>query len=403
MMMKVWSWLLVACFFACAAPKTVVARTLSLPSVAGWDVWASFNDKTKAFENCSALATYRSGVGLIFMLDSNFGWLIGLIGGSIRATEGVNYDFIFKIDDGRVYNYRSIGVGNNFMAVKLADSVDLFNEMRRGRVLYTKAGNEFVQFRLDGSARMLGSLVECVKNKGRVDQIPPTSTQAPPSAARPAASSGSNPAPRGGVQTGSGFFISSRGEGITNAHVVDGCRSAVISGFGPAKIIARDTTNDLALLQIAGESKTPFARLRRKSLQLGETVYVMGFPLAGHLDNGLNFTSGLVSSLAGMGNDSRLLQFTAPIQPGNSGGPVVDNAGLVVGVIQSKLDEVAALKESGSLPQNINFGVKVGLLVNFIQANGSSLVEVDSSPPIEATAVATDGRGFTFQVKCTTE
>lgn len=381
------------------------ARTIRRYDVSGWDVSATANDKTGKFSSCIASARYNSGVQLLFLIDEHFNWFVALGGQRINVINGRNYDFIFRIDDGLIQKYNSKAIGNDMILVSLNDDVSLFNEMRRGRTLFTKVGNDFVSFNLDGSSRMLTELALCVKNKGRAVVPPPlgpgtASSSDSPSRASGAPSSGSK---RGSINTGSGFFVNGQGDGITNAHVVAGCTSATISGYGLARIVARDVSNDLALLKLATPTVTPFANMRRKPLQLGESVYVMGFPLAGQLDNGLNFTSGLVSSLAGMGNDARLLQFTAPIQLGNSGGPIVDNSGLIIGVIQSKMSEIASLRDSGSLPQNLNFGIKADLAANFLRANGSFSTEIDNQSPRDATMIASEGRKYTFQIKCTVE
>lgn len=215
-------------------------------------------------------------------------------GSKIRVIPGQYYDFIFRIDDGIIQKYSAKAIKNELIIVSLDDDALLFNELRRGSRLYAKVGNEFITFNLDGSSRMLAELAFCVKNQGRaVAQSPPnqvvTSPADSPSRASGAPTSGSK---RGTISTGSGFFVNAQGDGITNAHVVSGCSSATISGYGAARIVARDVSNDLALIKLTTTTTTPFAIVRRKPLQLGESVYVMGFPLAGQLDNGLNFTSG---------------------------------------------------------------------------------------------------------------
>jgi len=197
--------------------------------------------------------------------------------------------------------------------------------------------------------------------------------------------------------------VTDDGVGLTNAHVVAGCREASVTGFGGATIVARDTANDLAAIRLRSPTRTVPVMFRRKPLQLGEAVYVLGFPLAGQLDNGLNFTNGLVSSLAGAGNDARHLQTTAPIQPGNSGGPILDKSGALVGITRAKLNEFVALERSGSLPQNINFGIKADLAASFLRANAIEPNEGGPGPDLEPTDIASNGRTFTFQIICKVE
>lgn len=367
-------------------------------TVAGWDIGVHANG-AGGFGSCVATGNYTNGLTLHFMIDAALQWYIGVGTPDARLNYRSEVEVAFTIDNSEIYYYRGIYTDRLIM-VRLTKEAQIFHGFRRGRQLKIVVVDRAETFNLDGTSRMLMALASCVDSQGQTIATPQLAAAPKPKAAAPA------PGPErrsndAALATGSGFFVSSGGVGITNAHVVEGCESARITGFGKARIVARDEPNDLALVQLAEPAITPAAKLRRKPLQLGETVFVMGFPLAGQLDNGLNFTSGLVSSLAGMGNNSRMLQFTAPVQAGNSGGPVVDNSGLVIGVAQSKMDDVAALKESGSLPQNINFGIKADMIANFMRANGAEPIELESQPTREATTVASDGRGYTFQITCT--
>lgn len=206
-----------------------------------------------------------------------------------------------------------------------------------------------------------------------------------------------------GSNFGSGFFVRVEGTGITNAHVVHGCTSATIDGYGRARITARDKTNDLALVQLAEPKRIEAVQFARRSLKLGEFVYALGFPLPGIIDNGLNFTGGQVSSLSGLGGDTRHFQLSAPIQPGNSGGPVVNTSGQVVGVTRARLDDVATLEASGALPQNVNYAIRSDIAASFLRANGIDPSESESAAKLDPTDIATAGRGYTFQIRCTVE
>ena len=223
--------------------------------------------------------------------------------------------------------------------------------------------------------------------------VPPRSHPAPPS----------QPAPQQTrIQTGSGFFVTASGMGITNYHVIEGCSVVEVVTYGEAEIVAADRTNDLALIRLKAQKPTKPVLVRRGPPRLGEAIFAMGFPLAGALDNGLNFTSGVVSSLAGIENDARILQFTAPIQPGNSGGPLVDQTGALIGVVRAKLNDMATLKAIGSMPQNVNFGIKTDMLASFLAANQAEPEMADAGRRDLPTAeIAALGRETTFQVRCT--
>ena len=162
-----------------------------------------------------------------------------------------------------------------------------------------------------------------------------------------AAAAARQKAPAEPVSSGSGFLVSRDGGVVTNHHVVDGCAKVTVIYAGTshdAAVRAVDADDDLALLEAlpdTGEATT-FSESPRASL--GEAVTVAGYPLHGLLSKELNVTSGNVSALAGLGDDAKRLQITAPVQPGNSGGPLLDGAGNVVGVVVSKLDAVRAAK-----------------------------------------------------------
>ena len=139
---------------------------------------------------------------------------------------------------------------------------------------------------------------------------------------------------------------------------------------------------------------------RSKPMQLGESVYVLGYPYSGMLDNGVNFTSGMVSSSAGMDNDSTRFQITAPVQPGNSGGPVLDQAGNLLGVVVARMSDMATIAQTSTVPQNVNFGIKGEVAASFLRANGVMPATTGDSPAALATQVAASGSASTAQIVC---
>ncbi len=159
---------------------------------------------------------------------------------------------------------------------------------------------------------------------------------------------------------------------VTNAHVVEDCRSARIrpGGGAPAlaRIVARDAANDLALLET--DMRPSKVATIRPAARLGESVAVFGFPLSSVLASSGNFTLGNVTALAGLGDDTRFLQISAPVQPGNSGGPLLDENGNVIGVVTSKLNAVRTLARTGDIPQNVNFAIRASALTASSKADG---------------------------------
>jgi S1-C subfamily serine protease len=137
-----------------------------------------------------------------------------------------------------------------------------------------------------------------------------------------------------------------------------------------------------------------------RGVRLADNVVVAGFPLSGLLSSGLNVTTGAVSALAGPGDDRRLIQITAPVQPGNSGGPLLDASGNVVGVVVSKLDAVAVASVTGDIPQNVNFAISLGTLQAFLDANSIDYQTRASSAPKSNADVAEVARAATVQIEC---
>jgi len=373
------------------------SSTIASFDVRGWHIEALKADDTGEFYSCIASSDYRSGMTLAFMISDEFAWSLALLDVPFPLKKDQKLDVAFQIDGGRVHQ----GVGStskskDFVFIPLADNRSLFEEFRQGRLLRIKVAGRISGFELDGTAAMLAALLDCAgryRNSPKAAPPPQVSAKQDKPAGQPAPSAK-------GTSAGSGFFVTADGVALTNAHVLEGCTDAVIASYGAARIVVRDEVNDLALLKLISPAATTPARFRRKPIMLGETAFAMGFPLAGQLDNGLNFTSGIISSLAGPGNDTRALQLTAPIQAGNSGGPIVDNAGLVVGVTQAKLSEVAAIRAGGAFPQNVNFGIKADLATNFLRANAIDPQDSESGEQQPTVNVARDGRAYTVQVKC---
>ena len=172
------------------------------------------------------------------------------------------------------------------------------------------------------------------------------------------------------ASSGTGFFVTREGHLVTNHHVIEGCTSVQIKPVDgspvPARIMARDTANDLALLK-ADHAAAKVATIR-PGVRLGETVAAFGFPLNSVLASSGNFTLGNVTALAGIGDDTRFLQISTPVQPGNSGGPLLDENGNVVGVVTSKLNALKTVAAIGDLPQNVNFAIKSGALATFLES-----------------------------------
>lgn len=210
-----------------------------------------------------------------------------------------------------------------------------------------------------------------------------------------AAASATNQSP---TSSGTGFAVSADGLILTNRHVIEQCKVIAVEGWGTATLKAVDQSNDLALIKIEGNSSP--VTFRDRPIRIGDTVFAVGYPYAGLLGSGPHFTNGLVSSVTGIDNDSRFLQFTAPVQPGNSGGPLLDGSGQVVGIVSGRLDDIGILKASGSLPQNVNFAIHGGLAASFLRANDIDPMISSSSDLLSPSEIAKNAKLYTFRLNC---
>ena len=160
--------------------------------------------------------------------------------------------------------------------------------------------------------------------------------------------------------SGTGFFITRDGYVLTCHHVIKGAVKIEIVVEGktyPASLVRDDPNNDLALLKING-SFSAIAFSSNRSAKMGQEVFTVGYPNPSLQGVNAKITKGIVNSLTGFQDDLRLYQISVPVQPGNSGGALVDENGNVLGVIVAMLDAKTTFKISGSLPQNVNYAVK---------------------------------------------
>jgi S1-C subfamily serine protease len=181
------------------------------------------------------------------------------------------------------------------------------------------------------------------------------------------------PSPDEPTASGSGFFITDDGLFISNAHVVeDSTRIEVktIAGKKSATVLRIDKDKDLALLRVSVVRGTvsPLTVATNNS-PLGSQVFTIGYPLVELQGARPKFTDGKVSSVAGIRDDPDQMQISVAVQPGNSGGPLADTNGDIVGVIVARLNDLKVLALAGSLPQNVNYAIKGSTLTRFLKEN----------------------------------
>jgi len=170
--------------------------------------------------------------------------------------------------------------------------------------------------------------------------------------------------------SGSGFFITEDGYLITNEHVAgNGAQVRLLteSGIVSARVVKVDPANDLALLKVDGRCAA-LPVVFSRAMRLGSTVATVGFPNVGLQGFAPKLAKGEIAALSGAQDDPRYFQISVPVQPGNSGGALVDERGNVVGVVSARLNAAAAVAASGALPENVNYAVKSSFLLSFLES-----------------------------------
>jgi S1-C subfamily serine protease len=230
--------------------------------------------------------------------------------------------------------------------------------------------------------------------------------EGPPAASSDGASS-SNEAksePKSESKSGTGFYVSTDGYLITNEHVINGCSVINIIGAARERITARvaaaSKADDLALLKVDVRPSATAVFQESSRIAQGASVVAYGYPLAGLLASTGNVSTGLVTALSGLGDNPRQMQISAPVQPGNSGGPLIDTKGAVVGVVVSKLNAQAVAGITNDIPQNVNFAIKVSSLTDLLDANSVSYRRKALQSELTVEALTQQVKEYTVKIEC---
>lgn len=202
--------------------------------------------------------------------------------------------------------------------------------------------------------------------------------------------------------TGSAFALKD-GYVVTNNHVIENAKTIDILGIKgdfstaySAEVIAIDKTNDLAILRITDRRFSGFGQIpyniSTTTAQVGEDIFVLGYPLTSTMGDEIKLTTGVISSKTGFKGDITHYQISAPIQPGNSGGPLFDSAGNIIGIVSAK--HIGA--------ENVGYALKTSYLANLVESMISSNVLPKSNTISSLSRPNKIKRinNFIFMVKC---
>ncbi len=384
-------------------------RSISVPP--GWK-GAAYSKNNGRFSHCVANASYKSDFVLFVSIDDAYYWKIGFLDRQKRLRNGRTIARI-KIDGSRWSSFRTRVSKNNFFVLNMPGNSSFIKRFRRGRRLALEIDRSDYLFNLTNTNALLPALARCVKRYEDFVGKPRQRTARNAVKQRADANPGQVPVskkpkrtPKSRGSAGTGMMVSKGGHVLTNYHVVRGCTKITVTMLGEletdANLLKSDKPNDLAILKVntaVPDKNIAQFRVGRR-LKAGEAIAVYGFPLPGTLSVSGNIVSGHITSLAGLRDDARFVQISSPIQPGNSGGPLIDSAGQIIGVVTAKLDELKFAGATGSMPQNVNFAIKSNVAMNFMDAHSIPYKTSSLEEEHTLTKLVEQAKNYTVHVKC---
>lgn len=374
-----------------ADPKVDLAQ--SFYKFGNWSVgWSS------SMEGCVATVKYTDGttlwVGYTTNDDGASRSYIAITNKKWKdeITSMQEYKLIVDIDNDRYGDSTMYGITNP-SGLLVAISEDLYKAIQAANVIrfFNKDGSYITDLRLNGSRVALNELNKCNNElgNGKKEEVadaspPPTKEEAK-------------------NVTGTGFFVTASGNVLTNEHVANKkCKRVLVQtadgNTHTATVLREDAEVDLSLLETTVSNAT--AAEFEENVKLGESAYTFGYPLDSLLSADGVFTNGTISSLKGVGNEFKHYQISVPIQPGNSGGPLVNANGNVIGVVSSKLNAIAVANITNDLPQNVNFAIKTNIARAFMELSGVSPVKASQTDKLSTEDIAEKTKNFTVKIEC---
>jgi len=379
-------------------------------NVGNWVGGAFSNDQTGAFSHCAATTPYASGVSLVVSQNAAGTWSLAFASPNYHFNKGESAAIDVTFDGQEQARLYATAYQTNMLTAVMP--VNVVRKFQKASLMVATAGRAVLNFDLTSTGPVIAALANCV-TRVKADGLSKAGDFTR-GAAKPAATAdkqGSPPASKPGRGAkdssgfGTGFVVSASGHIVTNYHVIDGCSELKGNLTGEAamvlRVVSSDANNDLALLQPSTTATfKDFARIRDRSFHSGDSVVAIGFPYHGLLTSDFTVTTGIVSSLSGMRNDTRFLQISAPVQPGNSGGPLFDTSGQIVGVVTGKIPGLRIAAITGDIPENINFAIKTGALRDFLD---NSVVPYQTAEPkgeLKTPEIAGNARAYTMLISC---
>lgn len=402
------SFTVAALFQVCLAGSADAAGPFGSVNVGNWIGGAFSNDQTGAFSHCAATTPYANGVILVVSQNAAGTWSLAFASPNYHFNKGENAAIDVTFDGQEQARLYATAYQSNMLTAIMP--LNVVRTFQKASLMVATAGRAVLNFDLTSTGPVIAALANCV-TKVKADGLDKAGDFTK-GAAKPAATADKQGAPQaskpGKAKSsgfGTGFVVSASGHIVTNNHVIDGCSDLKGNLTGEAtmvlRVVSADANNDLALLQPSSTvAFKDFARIRDRSFHSGDSVVAIGFPYHGFLTSDFTVTTGIVSSLSGMLNDTRFLQISAPVQPGNSGGPLFDNSGQIVGVVTGKLPNLRIAAATGNIPENINFAIKTGALRDFLD---NSVVPYQTAEPkgeLKTTEIAGNARAYTMLISC---
>jgi S1-C subfamily serine protease len=366
-------------------------------SIGDWKITDGGGDAKSPGCMAGRMSQNRHGFWLTLDRDGSYGIMLAQSGGFGKLSEA---SISVRVNGVTIAKGQLRPVRGDIAEIVPRIAPAMLQYIQGAGVLDVSAPNSWVSIDVSGVSRAIAALRRCVSSlPARTNSVVSEPDRAP--GGRSVETKQAPPA----NSSGTGFIVNGTGEILTNAHVVQGCSRIEVQGDRKeatrTEIVALHETLDLAVLKgVAPHEQPPKIQTL---LKVGEPIAVFGFPLSKLLPSSGNFTLGHVSALAGLRDDTRMFQFSAPVQPGNSGGPILDYKGDVVGVATSKLNSIAVAAATSDIPQNVNFGINGKSIFAYLTVNR---VEFDFSrkAPEEAalstTALAEVARKITVFIRC---